>query len=131
LTKTIVQQVKFAAAPGTLFGIYMDSKKHSAAIGSKAKVGREVGSTFEAWDGYITGKMLAVFPKRAIVQTWRGSDWAQRDADSILTLAFDKAPGGALLTLVQANVPDDAFAELDRGWVESYWQPWKEYLGRK
>jgi len=120
LTKTIVQQVKFAVAPEKLFDTYMDSKKHAAATGSTAKVSKKVGGAFEAWDGYITGKLLAVFPKRALVQTWRGSDWSKKDPDSVLTISFDKAPGGSLLTLVHANVPDGAYDDLNSGWEESY-----------
>jgi len=123
--------VKFAVAPEKLFDTYMDSKKHAAATGSTAKVSKKVGGAFEAWDGYITGKLLAVFPKRALVQTWRGSDWSKKDPDSVLTISFDKAPGGSLLTLVHANVPDGAYDDLSSGWEESYWTPWKRYLGLK
>ena len=131
MTKTIVQQVKFGVAPERLYDIYMDSKKHGAATGSVAKVSKKVGSEFKAWDGYIAGKILALFPKRAIVQTWRAADWKKTDSDSILTIGVDKAPGGSLLTLVHAGVPDNQYEALKEGWVISYWDPWKAYLGLK
>ena len=131
MVKTIIQKVKFKTAPEKLFEIYMDSKKHGAAIGSVAKVGKAPGSEFMAWDGFITGTMLATSPKTLVVQTWRGSDWKRTDPDSVLTLHFDKAKGGSLLTMVHAGVPDDQFEALSDGWKESYWDPWKAYLGEK
>lgn len=129
--KTIVQQVKFKATPEKLYDIYMDSKKHGAATGSKANVSKKPGSDFMAWDGFITGKLLATVPKSFVAQTWRGSDWTKDDPDSILILHFEKAKGGSLLTLVHAGVPDDQREALDDGWRENYWEPWKDYLGER
>ncbi len=131
MVKTIVQQVKFKAAPQKLYDIYMDSKKHAAAIGSTAKVGKQPGSEFMAWDGFITGKLLASVPKGFIAQTWRGSDWKKGDPDSFLILHFEKAESGSLLTMVHAGVPDNQYEALDDGWRESYWEPWKAYLAKR
>lgn len=129
--KTIVQQVKFKASPEKLYDLYMDSKKHTAAVGSPAKVSKKPGSDFMAWDGFITGKMLAATPKSFVAQTWRGSDWRASDPDSLLVLHFEKAKGGSRLTMVHAGVPDDQYASLSEGWHESYWNLWKAYLGEK
>ena len=131
MVKTLVQKVKFKAAPAKLFEIYMDSRKHGAATGSTAKVGKAPGSPMEAWDGYITGKLLATVPKSLIAQTWRASDWNDSDPDSFLILHFEKTQGGSLLTMVHAGVPDDQEEALDDGWRENYWEPWKAYLGEK
>lgn len=43
MAKTIQQAVHLAASPETLFDIYLDSRKHSAATGSRASVSRRVG----------------------------------------------------------------------------------------
>ena len=131
MTKTIVQQVKFKAKPERLYDLYMDSKLHSESTGGSAKLSTKVGGPFSAWDGYITGKNLALFPKRALVQSWRAADWDDGDEDSIFTLSFDKAPGGALVTMVHANVPDGTYTDLKQGWVDNYWNPWKAYLREK
>jgi activator of HSP90 ATPase len=131
MVKTIVQQVKFKVGPEKLFDIYLDSKKHGAATGSKAKVSKKPGSDFMAWDGFITGKLLSTVPKTFIAQTWRGSDWKKSDPDSFLILHFEKAKGGSLLTMVHAGVPDDQYEDLNNGWNESYWEPWKAYLAEK
>lgn len=128
MAKTIQQTVKFTVSPEKLFDIYMNSKKHSAAIKSRASVSRKVGGKFNAFGGVLRGKMLVIAPKRMIVQTWRGSDWKKTDPDSILILTFSKASGGGRISLVHANVPDRHYVGINKGWNKYYWKPWKAYL---
>ncbi len=131
MPKTILQSVRFGVSPETLFNIYMDSKKHAAAIDARATLSRKVGGKFTAHNGYITGRNLAIVPKRMVVQSWRGSDWRKAVLDSILILTFTKAPGGARLDLVHANLPDHAYRSIKKGWTTHYWNRWRAYLKRK
>lgn len=52
---------------------------------------------------------------RPIVQSWRASDWKKTDLDSILILMFSRAPRGARIALVHANVPDKWHAMIQKG----------------
>jgi len=131
MAKTIQQTVKFGASPQRLFNIYMDSKRHGEAINSRASVSRKVGGKFSAFDGALAGRNLAIVPNRMIVQSWRGSNWKKTDPDSILILTFSKAPGGARVNLVHANLPDHAYTRIQKGWTTYYWNPWRAYLRRK
>jgi activator of HSP90 ATPase len=128
MAKTIQQVVKFSASPQELYSIYLDSRKHSAAINSTASVQRKVGGRFTAFDGMLQGKILTLVPGRMIVQSWRGADWKKTELDSVLTLTFEKARGGAKLGLVHANIPDRRAASIQRGWHNYYWRPWRAYL---
>jgi uncharacterized protein YndB with AHSA1/START domain len=128
MPRTIAHTVTFASSPERLFDIYMAPAQHGAAIGSTATVSRKPGSPFAAFDGMLRGRMLAVVPKRLIVQTWRGSDWRKSEADSILILAFGKAGRGGQITLVHANVPERHVAGISKGWRTYYWTRWREYL---
>ncbi len=130
MPKTIQQRVKFGVPPERLFDIYLDSKKHAAAVNSQASISRKVGSRFSVFGGMLRGRILALVPGRMIVQTWRGSDWKKAEADSILILTFSKAPGGGRVNLVHANVPDQRYARINRGWHKYYWKPWRAYLKR-
>ena len=89
MAKTIQQTVKFSAPPDRLYDIYMDSKKHGAAVGSSASVSRKIGGRFSAFGGMLSGRLLARVPGRLIVQTWRGSNWKKSEGDSILILTFN------------------------------------------
>jgi len=131
MAKTIVQSATFRASPAALFELYIDSKKHSAAVGSKVTVSRRAGGRFSAFGGGLTGRNLIVNPGRMIVQSWRSRGWKKADPDSILILTFNNAPGGGRVELVHANVPDHDYAGIKSGWVKYYWKPWKTYLTRR
>ena len=131
MAKTIQQSVKFSASSQRLFNIYMDSRRHGVPTNSRASVSRKVGGKFSAFDGALTGRMLAIVPNRMIVQTWRGSNWKKTDPDSILILTFSRAPGGTRVNLVHANIPDPRHASIQKGWTTYYWKPWRTYLRRR
>lgn len=130
MSKTIQQAVTFRASPERLYDIYMDARKHAAAINARVSIERRVGGRFSAFGGMLRGRNLALVPGRLIVQTWRGADWKKSEPDSVLVLALARAPGGARLTLVHANVPDRHAGSIRRGWPKYYWKPWRAYLGR-
>jgi uncharacterized protein YndB with AHSA1/START domain len=131
MTKTIQQSVRFAAPPRTLFEMYLDSEKHSAATGGKATMSRKVGGAFTAWNNQLRGRNLLIVPNRLIVQTWRSVNFKPGDADSILILQFSKVPGGGRVDLVHVNVPPQDHKGVTKGWPNYYWKPWKKYLGAK
>jgi len=81
---------------------------------------------------YIKGKILHLKSNKMIVQTWRASDWTKEDPDSVLILTFSKNEDETtLMTMVHANVPDNKFEELKKGWKEHYWSKWKKYIKNK
>ena len=132
MPKTILQSVTFKnTSPEILYGIYMDSKKHSEATGGAAKISSKIGSAYSAWDGYITGKTLQLVIGRMIVQSWRNPDFKAGDPDSTLILQFERKGSDALVHMVHANVPDSEYAGLKKGWNDFYWKPWKKYLSGK
>jgi activator of HSP90 ATPase len=124
----IHQTVTFSASPRELFNIYLDSKKHGAAIDDKVSVGRKVGSRFSAFGGMLRGRTLMIVPDRLIVQSWRASSWKKNDSNSVLILQFDRVKNGGRITLVQVNVPAHAYRNIKAGWPKHYWTPWKTYL---
>ncbi len=131
MTKAIHQSVRFAAPPQTLFEMYLDSRKHSAATGGKAIMSRKVGGAFTAWNKMLRGRNLAITRNRVIVQTWRSVNFKPDDADSILILEFSKAPGGGQVDLVHVNVPPQDHKGVTNGWPNYYWKPWKKYIAAK
>jgi activator of HSP90 ATPase len=132
MPKTICQTVVFKnTTPEVLYGIYMDSKKHSEATGGAAKISTKIGSSFSAWDGYITGKTFQLAKGKMIVQSWRSGDFKATDLDSTFILQFEKRGKNTAVVMVHANVPDSAYAGIKKGWDTYYWIPWRQYLSRK
>jgi activator of HSP90 ATPase len=128
MPKTFTQSILFAAPPSTVYGLYAVSELHAEATDADASIEARAGAPFTAWDGYINGITLHAEADRLLVQTWRASDWKPEDPDSVLILLFLPEGAGTRLYVTHANVPDDQVDELEKGWKEYYWKPWKEWI---
>jgi activator of HSP90 ATPase len=129
MSKTIIQDVLFNNTTAKdLYELYTDAKKHSVATGAPAEITPTEGSNYSAHSGYITGKNLQLIPNKLIVQSWRAQSWSADDIDSTFIIHLEQQGANVLLHAVHANVPDNAYGDLDSGWIKMYWEPWKLYL---
>lgn len=111
-----------------IYRAWLNSKKHSAMTGGKAKVSKKVGDSFTTWDGYISGTNLILDRKKRIVQNWRTSEFDENEASSQLEVLFKKVKNGTEITIIHSNLPDHG-AQYQQGWVDNYFTPMKEYFG--
>jgi len=116
------------AEPAAVYTAWMSSKGHAAMTGSAAKVSARIGGAFSAWDGYISGKTLALEPSSRILQSWRTTEFSPEDADSSLEVLLEKAKGGTKVTLVHTNIPAGHGGEYRKGWLDFYFKPMKDYF---
>ena len=128
MTDAIQQTVEFEVSPKTLYGLYMDSAKHTEATGAPAKISAKAGGAFRAFGGALSGKNLVVVPGKMIVQLWRSTSFKKSDPDSILIMTFSKIPSGGRVDLVHVNVPEHDHKGVSEGWLKYYWNPWRAYL---
>lgn len=130
-TATITQKVVLPATPEEVFDAIIDAKQHSDFTGSKATSDPKVGGEFTAWDGYISGKHLELERGKRIVQEWSTSEWPTDDPPSRLEFTLRKVKGGTELTMVHSNVPQEQADDYKQGWIDSYWEPMKDYFTKK
>ena len=116
------------ASPIEVYKAWLDSKSHSQMTGGKAKVSAKVGESFQAWDGYITGKNLILEPGKRIVQSWRTSEFKDSEKDSQIELSLEPVKEGTKLTLRHTNLPAHG-DQYEQGWVDNYFDPMKAYFG--
>lgn len=128
-TRTIEQTVTFKASPHDVYEALMDSEKHAEFTGAAASISREVGGSFTAYDGALSGTNVELVPDAKIVQRWRGSDegWVPGHY-STATFTLESVDGGTRLTFVQTGVPEESFAQINQGWQDYYWTKLKEML---
>ncbi len=115
------------ATPEEVYNAWLSSKGHAAMTGSAASVSAEVGGEFDAWDGYIHGKNLALVPNKRIVQSWRTSEFSKDEPDSRIEITLEPAGESTKLTLRHTGLPPHG-GQYESGWVESYFDPMKEYF---
>jgi activator of HSP90 ATPase len=128
-TRDIRLTVLFKAKPHEVYEALMDSKKHAAFSDSEAKISRQAGGKFTAYDGYITGKNVELIIDRKIVQSWRGSDWPE-GYYSRVTFDLEPTAGGTRLLFVHEGVPVEFYDDIKQGWTDFYWKPMKRFLGK-
>ena len=108
---------------------WLDSKIHSEFTGGEAVIEPSVGFNFTAWDGYISGAITELEDNHRIVQTWRTSEFADSDPDSVLEITLNELHGETILTIDQRNIPIGEGEKYKKGWIEHYFQPMVKYYG--
>ncbi len=118
-----------AAVPGSpesLYAMYLDAAQHAAFTGGgQASIAAAADTDWSASGGRIHGRILALIPGRRIVQSWRGFEWRDDEADTILILRFSPADAGARVDLAHTDAPERLYATLMDGWRSRYWEPWR------
>jgi uncharacterized protein YndB with AHSA1/START domain len=118
------------ASPKAIYDSWLDGRQHGLMNGGgKATGSTKVGGKFTAWDGYIAGRNLELVPGKRIVQSWRTTQFTDRDADSQIAVTLAKVAGGTKVTLRHSNVPDghDGYKS---GWKTHYFEPMKAYFAK-
>jgi activator of HSP90 ATPase len=130
MPRSLQQTVRLAAPPDELFDSYLDPRRHAAITGQPVRIAATPGSEFSAFGGMLSGRIVAVIPKRLIVQTWRSQHFGAQDPDSILVLSFSGDRAYGQIDLVHVNVADQDFDDVTKGWETFYWAPWRKFLGQ-
>jgi len=126
---TIVQEEIFDAAPMDVYEALVDPAKHAQFTGSTATGEPVEGGAFTAWDGYIEGRHERLVPGARIVQLWRTSEFPEGHPDSRLELELrPEAEGKTRLRLTHSGVPRDQAKSYEKGWVDHYWTPLRDFL---
>ncbi len=127
--RSIIHQSVLLPAPAPLlFDMYVDASQHAAFTGHPVTIGEEIGSEFRAFDGMLSGTILAVVRPRLIVQSWRSLNFNDEDPDSTLILSFEDQGEEGRIDLVHLDVPEGDYDGVTNGWEKFYWGPWREYL---
>lgn len=116
------------ASPKAIYDAWLDGKQHGLMNGGgKATGSTKVGGKFTAWDGYINGRNLELVPGKRIVQSWRTTQFTDKDSNSQIAVTLAKVAGGTKVTLRHSNVPDghDGYKS---GWKTHYFEPMKAYF---
>jgi len=115
------------ATPQEVYAAWLSSEGHSQMTGGSASITDKVGDEFEAWDGYIHGKNLELIPGKRIVQSWRTSEFNADEPDSHIEISLEAVTDQTRLTLNHTGLPPHGM-QYEQGWVESYFEPMKEYF---
>jgi activator of HSP90 ATPase len=124
----IHQEIVFKTTPEHLYEVLMDAKQHSALSGgAPAEISRDVGGSWSAFGGEISGRNVELMPNRRIVQAWRSKNWAE-GVYSIVRFEIKREGSETRLVLDHTGFPDGEREHLNGGWQKMYWEPLKRQL---
>ncbi len=130
--RSIVQQsVVLPARADALYAMYLDPVGHAEIAGGPVTIGAKPGAAFKAFDGAISGVMLALAAPVLIVQSWRSAHFKPEDPDSTLILTFTPQGAEGRIDLVHLDVPEQDYQGVIDGWEKFYWTPWRQLLARR
>jgi activator of HSP90 ATPase len=114
-----------------LYNDWLDSNAHSKFTGSPARIDPSLNGKFFAWEEYIFGTNKSFEPFHKIVQSWRTTEFSEKDDDSILEVIFKSAGDKTHLILKHSNIPKGQREDYKQGWKEFYFKPMKKYYNKK
>jgi activator of HSP90 ATPase len=129
--ESILVTAIFPTDASTLYRAWLNSKEHSAFTGARANIKAEEGSSFSAWDGYISGEILGLEPTSRILQSWRTTEFPEDADDSQVELLLRDSTGGCQMTLRHTNIPAGDGEKYFQGWQEYYVQPMQTYFANQ
>lgn len=121
--------VKLHCTPKEVFTGWLNDKVHSEFTGgAKAATSSQEGGSFSAYNGYITGTNVEIFPYKKLIQRWRTSDFQDDDEDSLVEITFNAKEDHTLMTITHTNIPDGFGEKYKRDWKEKYFAHMKKYF---
>ena len=111
----------------TLYDSWLSVEGHTAMTGGEATCSDRVGDSFIAWDGYIWGKNLELIPHQKIVQSWRTTEFSEKDEDSRVEIRLQKVSEGTQFEIIHTNIPSGQ-TQYEQGWIDHYINPMKDYF---
>lgn len=117
----------FQAPAEKLYHAFLIGEEHSRMTGGTAVIVPQVGRSFTAWDGYISGKILELIPFQKIVQSWRTTEFPADQPDSMVEITFTPIPEGTLVTILHSELTD-ADKHYKKGWQDYYFKPMARYF---
>jgi uncharacterized protein YndB with AHSA1/START domain len=98
-----------------------------AKMKEPTKIGRNAGSAFKLFGGYITGRSIELAPNELIVQAWRVGNW-DRGVYSVARFQLIEQGAETKLIFDHTGFPQGAAEHLAAGWKSNYWDPLEKYL---
>lgn len=126
MLKQIEQTYKINAPIDKVWQAFIDPEIINNWGGGPAVMSNKEGTEFSLWDGEIHGKNTKIVSMKSIDQDWfSGEGW---DKPSKLTFSFTSENNKTVVHLLQKEVPENEFKDIEIGWKVYYLGPLKKFV---
>ncbi|KAI9475486.1 MAG: activator of Hsp90 ATPase [Benjaminiella poitrasii] len=127
-TTSINDQEEFQTSAHELFLALTDAQRASIWSRGHVKLEPTVGSSFELFNGNVTGEILEIEADKKIVQHWRLRSWPQGHYSKV-TLVFEQGSNSVVLKINQTGIPVGEEELTLTNWNGYYWRAIKAAFG--
>ncbi|KAI8646862.1 activator of Hsp90 ATPase [Parasitella parasitica] len=127
-TTSLDKTEEFQTSAHELYETLTDARRASIWTRGHVKLTNEAGSTYEFFNGNVTGKMLELVPDKKIVQTWRLKSWPAGHYSTV-TLELEEGSNFVTLKMSQTDVPVGEEENVEKNWSGYYWMAIKSSFG--
>ncbi|OYU94016.1 MAG: hypothetical protein CFE21_18050 [Bacteroidetes bacterium B1(2017)] len=120
----------FPASSQDIYNAWLDGASHSLMTGSNATAGNNVGDSFTSFDEYAWGKNLELVPNEKIVQSWRTTEFSDKEEDSIIEVLFEENGEFTKVIINHSKLPPHGNT-YNQGWIDYYFEPMQDYFKLK
>ena len=120
LCADVEQQVLLRGSPESVYSLWLDADKMSAALKTKYQAPSEPNGTFSAYNAALKGTCLSLEPTRRIRLLVSHRDWTGMHP-SIVSLGFSLNRLGTVIEFSHQNVPLRSLKAIKDMWTQDYW----------
>lgn len=116
--------------PLSVYKAWLDNGLHEEMTGGGAATGGgSVGAEYTAWDGHISGKVLALEPGKKLVLSYRTADFPAGTPDSQVEIVLAPEGAGTKVVFRHSQIPAGQSKAIENNWKEFYLAPMTAYFG--
>lgn len=129
--RTIKQTYIFNAPKKEVWKALTDIKYIESWGAGPCKMDQNEGTNFSLWGGSIWGKNTKVVKAKLLIQDWFSDEDPRWKRPTNVTFELFDEDGKTRLELLQENVPEKDYDNLNAGWKDYYLGPLKDFVESK
>ena len=133
---TVKSSATFDVPASVVYRAFLDSSDLSRMTMSQATVEANVDGEWSIFSGSVKGRILELDQDKKIVQSWRFSNWNDKDSSKVVLTFKAISPACTTISVEQTGIPThDRFGNPEqetlcqRGWEDKYWTGMAKILG--
>lgn len=127
-TTSLNDKEEFQTSAHELYETLTNAQRASIWTRGHVKLTQQVGSTYEFFNGNVTGEILELVPDKKIVQTWRLRSWPTGHFSKV-TMELEQGNDSVTLKISQTGIPVGEEEVVEKNWSGYYWRAIKGSFG--
>lgn len=127
-SKSFSQSIVIQAKRVSIFDALTKGEIFATFTGAPAEISPQAGTSFSAYDGYLSGFILDTKKPEFIVQAWRTQEWVPGEFSLLQFQLSDEGPSSTRIDVYHYGIPNHHDSSNESVWEEFYWSKLRKML---